>query len=431
MKSTRLCDPARVLRAVFCAFTLAFLLAALVAPDRADMLAGLGRILTGPALLTKDYFKPSLGGLSAAMLNTALVAAICTGLTFLPGARVNGVTALAWFLTVGFGTYGMNPLNLMPMVLGMWVYSLIRREPFSKNIHFAMFSTGLSPLITQALLYYPDAAAGPRVTVVGALLAALVAVVVGCAMPALCAHSPAFHKGYDLYNAGPAAGFLGFLIFAALYRTAGVEAPAAVADLGEGYALFANLFCVLCFAGCLIAGLVLNRGPGDYLKLLRDSGHRIDFTQKYGAGSVLMNLGAYGLFILLYYNLIGAAFTGPTMGAVFCMVCCFAAGATPRNVWPIMLGYGLMGLLHRLGVTAFAVNSPALVIGLCYASGLAPIAGTFGPFAGVVAGVFHCILVTSVPVVHGGFCLYNGGFTAGIVCFILVPVLEHYKRVKS
>lgn len=431
MKSTRSCDPARVLRAVFCAFTLAFLIAALIAPDRADMLAGLGRILTGPAQLTKDYCKPSLGGLSASMLNTALLAAICTGLTLLPGARVNGVTALAWFLTVGFGTYGMNPLNLMPMVLGAWVYSLIRREPFSKNIHFAMFATGLSPLITQALLYYPDAAAGPRVTLVGALLATIIAVAVGCAMPALCVHSPSFHKGYDLYNAGPAAGFLGFLIFAALYKTTGIEAPAAVADLGEGHALFVNLFCAICFACCVVAGLVLNRGLGDCPKLLRDSGYRVDFTQKYGAGSVLMNLGAYGLFILLYYNLIGATFTGPTMGAVFCTVCCFAAGATPRNVWPIMLGYGLMGLLNRLGVTAFPVNGQALVIGLCYASGLAPIAGTFGPVAGIVAGALHCVLVTTVPLVHGGFCLYNGGFTAGIVCFILVPVLEHWRREKE
>ena len=430
MKHKKVSAP-RVLRLTFCAFTLAFLLAALIAPDRADMLAGLGRILTGPAQLTKDYFKPELGGLSASMLNTALVAAICTALTLLPGANVTGATALAWFLTVGFGTYGMNPLNMLPMLLGAFVYAKIRREPFAKNIHFAMFSTGLSPLVTQALLYYPDYASGPRVTPVGVGLALLVGVVVGCAMPALCAHSPAFHKGHNLYNAGPAAGFLCFILFSILYRTAGVEAPAIAADLGEGRPLFANLFCVACFSLCLIAGLILNGGMGDYLKLLRDSGYRADFTQKYGAGSVLMNLGVYGLFILLYYNLIGATFTGPTMGAVFCMVCCFAVGATPRNVLPVMLGYGLMGLLHKIGVTAFAVNSQALVIGLCYASGLAPVAGEFGIAAGIVAGLMHSCLVTSVPVVHGGFCLYNGGFTAGIVCFILVPVMEHYKRVKS
>ena len=425
-------NPARALKLTFCAFTLAFFVAALIAPDRADMLPGFVRILTGPAQLTKDYFKQELGGLSASMLNTALLAAICTGLVCLPGVQITGVTALAWFLTVGFGTYGMNPLNMLPLVLGVLAYSLIRREPFSKNVHFAMFATGLSPIITQVILYYPSFESGPRVTPLGVVLAVAVSLVVGCAMPALCAHSPAFHKGHNLYNAGPAAGFLCFLIYAALYKIAGVEAPAIAADLGEGQALFVNLFCGICFALCLAAGLTMNRGAGDYGKLLTDSGYRCDFTQKYSAGSVMMNLGVYGLFILLYYNVIGAAFTGPTMGAVFCMVCCFAMGATPRNVLPIMLGYGLMGFLHRLGATAFAVNSQALVVGLCYASGLAPVAGQFGPIAGIAAAMLHCVLVTSVPAIHGGFNLYNGGFTAGIVCFLIVPVLEHFKkRVES
>lgn len=431
MKTARATHPARLLKLTFCAFTLAFFIAALIAPDRADMLPGLARILTGQAQLTKDYFKPELGGLSASMLNTALLAAICTGLAFLPGAQVNGVTALAWFLTVGFGTYGMNPLNMLPLVLGVGAYSLIRREPFSKNVHFAMFATGISPIITQVLLYYPSVEAGPRITPLGVILACVVSLIIGCAMPALCAHSPAFHKGHNLYNAGPAAGFLCFLIFAALYKTAGVEAPAIAADLGEGHPLFVNLFCGICFVLCLAAGLILNGGVGDYGRLLKDSGYRSDFTQKYSAGSVLMNLGVYGLFILLYYNLIGAAFTGPTMGAVFCMVCCFAMGATPRNVLPIMVGYGLMGLLYRLGLVAFPVNGQALVVGLCYASGLAPVAGEFGPIAGIAAAMLHYILVTSVPAIHGGFNLYNGGFTAGIVCFIVVPVLEHYFKRRT
>ncbi len=433
MKRLQKLETASILRLTFAAFTLAFFIAALIAPDRADMLGGFIRICTLPAQLTKDYFKPELGGLSASMLNTGLLSLICTALTLLPGTTVNGVTALAWFLTIGFGTFGMNPVNMLPLMLGTFVYARIRREPFARYIHFAMFSTGVAPIITQVLLYYPDAAAGPRVTPLGVALALGVGIFVGCAMPGLCAHSPGFHKGYNLYNAGPAAGFLCFLLYAVLYKTLGVEAPAIEASLGEGHPLFVNAFCGTMFALCVIAGLIVNGGPGDYKKLLLDPGFRVDFAQKYSAGSVLINLGVYGLFILLYYNVIGANFTGPTMGVVFCMVCCFAAGATPRNVLPIMLGYGAMGLLHRLGVTAFAVNSQALVVGLCYASGLAPIAGEYGLLAGVFAGILHYCLVTSVPAIHGGFNLYNGGFTSGIVAFLYVPVLEHYvkKRVES
>ena len=426
----RAVSPDRVFRRMFIAFTAAFLLAAFVAPDRGDMLTGLLRLLTGPAQLTKDYFKPELGGIAAALLNTALVAAIATALTCLPGAKVTGSTVLAWFLTVGFGTYGMNPLNMLPLVLGTLAWPAIRREPLGRSSNFALFATGLSPLVTQVLLYYPDMAAGPRLTLHGVILALAVGLAAGYAMPLLCAHSPAFHKGYNLYNAGPAAGFLCFALYALLYRTVGVEPPAIAAELGEGHPLFVNVFCAACFITCLAAGLLLDGGFRDYRRLLRESGYRTDFTEKYGAGTCLINLGVYGLFILLYYNLIGATFTGVTMGAVFCMVCCACAGATPRNVLPILLGYVAMGLMNRLGVTAFAVNAQGIVVGLCFASGLAPVAGEFGFWAGMAAAVLHYVLVTSVPGIHGGFNLYNGGFTAGIVCFVCVPVLERLVRRK-
>ena len=428
MERIRKMDAAALLRWVMAAFTLAFFAAALLAPDRSDMLNGLGRILTLPAQLTKDYFLPELGGLSAALMNTALVAAICTALTLIPGAKVNGATALAWFLTVGFGTYGMNPLNMLPLILGVLLYAKLRRRPFAEFINLAMFSTGVSPIITQVLLYYPNAELGPRVTPLGVGLALAVGAIVGCTMPALCAHSPNFHKGFDLYNAGPAAGFLCFALYATLYKALGVEPPAIAATLGDGHRLFVNAFLGSMFALCLAAGLLINRGPGDYRSLLTDSGYKSDFTQKYSAGSCLINLGAYGLYILLYYNLIGATFTGATMGAVLCMVCCFANGATPRNTLPILAGYGIVGVLNRLGVGAFPISGQALVVGLCYASGLAPLAGEFGILAGIGAGMLHAALVTSVPAIHGGFNLYNGGFTAGIVCFLLVPVLEHHRK---
>ena len=43
----------------------------------------------------------------------------------------------------------------------------------------------------------------------------------------------------------------------------------------------------------------------------------------------------------------------------------------------------------------------------------------------------HYILVTSVPTLHGGYCLYNGGFTAALICLILVPQLEKFFKTKE
>lgn len=430
MNRLRQMETGRLLRAAMCAFTAAFLIGALLAPDRGEMLAGLGRIVSLPAQLTRDYFRPDIGSLSGAMLNYALVGAACCTLMFLPEAKVNGGTVLGYFLTVGFCSYGMNILNILPLVLGVALYALITRQRPGKLLNFFMFSTAVAPIITEVLFRYPSATELHSLTPSGVGLALLIGAVVGCAMPALCAHSPAFHKGYDLYNAGPAAGFLCFLIYAVLYKTAGVEAPAIEAILGEGNRLFVNVFCGALFALCAAFGLALNRGIKDYAALLGDSGYQSDFTALYSAGANLMNIGLYGLFILLYYNVIGATFTGATMGAVFCMLCCCCNGATPRNVLPIMLGYGVMGLLNRLGITAFAVNAQAIVVGLCFASGLAPISGEYGAPAGIVAGMLHYCLVTSVPAIHGGFNLYNGGFTAGIVCFLYVPVLQRFFKTK-
>ena len=253
-------------------------------------------------------------------------------------------------------------------------------------------------------------------------LALLIGVVTGCAMPALCAHSPGFHKGYDLYNAGPAAGFLCFLFFAVMYKTLGIEAPTIAATLCEGNWAFVNVFCIITFALCVVAGFVLSgKSFKGYKKVLMESGHSVDFASKCGVGPCVMNVGIYGLFILLYYNVVGATFTGPTFGAIWCMLAFCAAGAMPLSVLPIMVGYFIAS---RFGV--FPINAQAIVVGLCFASGLAPITGKYGFIAGVIGGILHYCLVTSVPAIHGGFNLYNGGFTAGIVCFIYVPILEHY-----
>ena len=162
-----------------------------------------------------------------------------------------------------------------------------------------------------------------------------------------------------------------------------------------------------------------------------------NFSSTYGNATFLMNVGVYGLFILAYYNLIGATFNGVTFGVIFCMLACCNSGSHPGNVWPIMLGYVgssiVFGLLSKLtgGSFAGAANAQAIVVGLCYANGLSPIADKYGWQYGLLAAVMHYVLVTSVPNLHGGYCLYNGGFTAALICLILVPELERFSHTKE
>ena len=415
-----------ILRGLLCTFTLAFYLGAVFSPDLSEIFSGLGRILTKPAVLTKDYFFLELGSVSGTLLNYGLVGTLCCALMFIPGATVTGTTVAAYFLTLGFCSYGMNILNVLPFILGVFLYSLIKREPFAKFINLAMFSTALSPLVSEVLFRYPGTEIH-GVTLLGVALALLIGIVTGLVMPALCAHAPNFHKGYALYNAGPAAGFLCFMFFAIMYKTLGIQAPAIEPTLGTGSPLFVNVFCIVCFVLCIVAGYLINGNSfKGYGRIFFDGGYKADFADKHGVGPCVMNVGIYGLFIVAYYNLIGATFTGPTFGAIFCMLAFCAAGSTPWNVFPIMIGYYIGSLF---GVSP--INNQAIVVGLCFASGLAPISGKYGILAGVVAGLLHYCIVTSVPAIHGGFNLYNGGFTDGIVCFVLIPVLETYFKTKE
>ena len=201
--------------------------------------------------------------------------------------------------------------------------------------------------------------------------------------------------------------------------------------------MMSNIFCGSVFGLAVIFAFILGCRPKDYWKLLTDPELVNNFTSKYGNATFLMNFGIYGLFILGYYNLVGATFNGITFGIVFCMVACCNSGSHPGNVWPIMLGYVassfVFGWIAQLtgGSLAGAANAQAIVAGLCYANGLSPIADKYGWAYGVLASVMHYVLVTSVPTLHGGSCLYNGGFTAALICLILVPQLERFFRTKE
>ena len=100
------------LKVVFWMFAAAFLIAAFISPDRAEMRSGLQAIYSTPAQVTKDYFE--VGSVSAAFMNAFLVGALCAGLYMLPGATANGVSFLAFSLTCGFCFWGMNLFNLIP-----------------------------------------------------------------------------------------------------------------------------------------------------------------------------------------------------------------------------------------------------------------------------------------------------------------------------
>lgn len=436
-----------ILKILF-AFSIAFIIGALCAGDLKNLIPGFVTICTRPSQFTMDYFV--LGGLGSAFLNTGMVGLACCGLLYFTKAKCTGLTVAAYWLNVGFATFGMTFTNIWPFFFGVWVYSRIKKVPFGSVANIAMFSTSLAPFASELMFRYPNLETS-GFSFVGLIGAIVLGIIVGCVMPSLCAHAPNLHKGYDLYSAGPVAGLLAFVVYCVLYLSPGIEVPTNT-NLGDGHRMFINVFFLIVFLLCLAAGYLLDHNAfADYKKLWASHGHKTDYTAVFGMPATLINMGVYGLFILLYYNVVqgmayvdgdivftGAKFTGATMGAIMCMYAFVAQGAQPRTVFPIQIGYALASFLPFFACMAGVVDAQkwtlttqAILVGLCFSSGLAPVSGKYGFWAGVLAGALHAILVMSVPLFHGGFCLYNGGFTAGIVAIVLIPVLDCFFGTKE
>ena len=436
MKKIKNLSESDFLKLFFAFFTLVFLVAAVCMGDRGSMFTGLWQIMSQPSKISTNYF--AVGGYAATFLNMGLVSAICLLLFLVFKGTLTNVSNLAIILTVGFASWGINILNIWPSIFGVMIYGFVKKEKLGSLVNAMLFSTGIAPLITDLMIRYPNAEA-VGFNLEGILIALAVGFVIGFFLPAGLANSPKVHKGFDLYSAALPVGMTAFLLNATLYKTLGVALPAAPAaeSLQVASRLTVNVFCCVLFGLCIVFAFALGCRPKDYWQLLIDPDLVTNFSSTYGNSVYLMNVGVFGLFILGYYNLIGASFNGVTFGIIFCMLATCNSGSHPGNVWPIMLGYivasAVCGWISPLvgGNFAFAVNAQAICVGLCYANGLSPIADKYGWKFGFLAAVLHYLLVTSVPSLHGGFCLYNGGFTAALICIILVPELERFARTKD
>ena len=436
MKKIKNLSEASFLKLFFALITAAFLITAVCMPDRATMLSGLWKITTSTAKISTNYF--SVGGFAASFLNVGLVALFCLLLYIVFGAKPNGTSTLAFLLTIGFGTWGIHLLNILPTILGVLLYALVKKEKPGNLVNAMLFSTGIAPLFSELLFRYP-ATEYIGFNWPGLALTLVIGLAVGFFLPAGLAHSPKVHKGFDLYSAAVPVGMMAFLLNATLFKTMGldVDALSTGGDLAVTSQTIANIFCGSLFGLFVILALLMGCKPRDYWQLLRNKEEKASFSAAYGNAAFLMNAGVFGLFILGVYNLIGAPFTGITFGVMFCMLACCNSGSHPGNVLPLVLGYGVAAplcswLSPMLGGTfTCALNSQAVCVGLCYANGLSPITDKYGWGWGFAAAIIHYLLVTSMPKLHGGFCLYNGGLTAAITCLIFVPILEHHFRTRA
>lgn len=396
-------------------FPLVLVAASLASAPIPALVSGLARILTSPAILLSDF--TVTGGIPSAMLNAGLLGLL--SLLFLAFLKIDlsGPFLAAVFTVTGFGFFGKNLLNVWPVLAGVWLYARVQGVSFRNYALVSLFGTTLSPLVSVL-------AFGPWLSLPAAVpVALLFGLAAGFVLPPLASHMLRFHDGYNIYNIGFTGGIVGsFLV--ALLRGFGFLSVSVPAAPPEEDTLLRFLVFALSVAAVL-AGLLYRRRN---LKSLLEETRRIyastgrlvsDFTVIGSLPAAVVNMGVMGLVASLFVVLLGGSFNGPVTGAVITVAGFGAFGKHPKNSLPILAGVYLAASLK-----VWETQATSVIIAGLFGTTLAPIAGSFGVLAGVLAGFFHLSIVHNVGVLHGGVNLYNNGFAGGFVASFMVPIIN-------
>lgn len=398
-------------------YALSFIIFGFIVDRPGEILRGLYNIIMNPDVLITDYI--TVGGMGACFVNSGLLTLVALLLLYLLKMDLTGRSIISIFLISGFALFGKNIANIWLIILGTYLYSLVKRESFSKHVNTGLLGTSMAPAITEIMLHLEQP------LWVRVVLTLIIGLGIGFVLPPLSAHTISFHQGFNMYNVGFAAGILGTII-ASLAISYGYQAKR-VLIWSTGNNLPLGIFLTLIFLGFLLTGYILNKKSLQGLKkILRCNGRLYsDFVDTAGFGPCLINMGINGFIGMAYVLAIGAPLNGPTIGGILTIAGFGAYGKHYRNIIPILVGV-LIGVITKI----WGMEDPRLIIAALFGTALAPIAGEFGWFYGVIAGFINSSVVLSVGVLHGGMNLYNTGFSSGIVAATMVPILRTFKKEK-
>ena len=389
---------------------------AILAQPDLSLLQGFWKIQTSETGLITDPM--ATGGVGAALLNASVVLLLSTLLIRQLGQPFTGAALACLFLMGGFALLGKNLINIAPILTGGWLHARYKQERFAKYVYLTLYGTCLSPMVSFLMVRVRP---GFRWVTM-----ALCGLVIGFLLPAIAGFTTRIHQGYNLYNVGFAAGILGLGI-ASVLKGFGVEFDTIGSWSQGGHWLLVTMV-VLLLLGLLLTGMFIGcRRWSDYRHILHHSGRAVaDFVILDGAAPTLVNMslvGMIGLGYLLALYPQGVRLNGPLVCCIFAMTGFGAFGKHPKNVLPVMAGAVLAAQL----MIELPLTSPGVLLATLLCTCLAPIAGQFGWYWGVAAGFIHMTIVQNTSILHGGMNLYNNGFAAGLVCILLVPVIEAVK----
>jgi len=382
-----------------------------------EILPGYKKILFSTDILISDYIK--IGGLGSAFINSGLLGLIALLFIKINKTKLNGLSIAAIFTISGFSLFGKNTINVIPIIIGVWFYSIYQKENFNKFIIPALFGTALAPMVSQIASIF-------NFSITGIIFGTLLGIIIGFIIPPIASHVIVAHEGFNLYNIGFTAGIIGTILIS-VFRAFNFDF--------QGHLIWSTnftkpIFIFLClyFTSMIIIGYILanqnNQSIKNLKKLWKRPGRAVtDFVISDGFPLTLINMGIMGLAYTLLIILIKAPLNGPVVGGIFTIVGFSAFGKHPFNTGPVVIGV-LLGALTK----GWTLQNPSFILALLFSTTLAPIAGFFGSISGIIAGFLHLTVVGNLVYLHGGLNLYNNGFSGGLVATFLYPLLDGLKK---
>lgn len=401
---------------IYCIVTAILLfLSAFLFASPMEIITGMKKIILSRDALITDYFE--LAGYGAGFFNAALMMAISILMIRCVKIPYTGLTLAVLFISVGFGFWGKNIVNSFPIVLGSWIYSKAHKSHFARYVYTALFATCLAPFVTELVYILPFSFS------INICIAFAIGIFIGYVIPPLSMHTASMHMGYNLFNVGFAAGTLAFVMYCIL-KSVGIQSEAVFIWKSERNPVIMTVLTIY-FIGTFFWGIYLEHGDLRGLRDIIDHPGRAvaDFVMMEGTGKTLINMGVMGILTEIYLIFVNGDLSGPILGCILTVFGFSAFGAHIRNYLPVLTGVALSALF-----THQELNTPGILIASFFVVGISPIAGQFGTWAGIIAGLIHATVVMCTSQMYGGLNLYNNGFSCGWVAIVMLPIMESFMK---
>ncbi len=380
---------------------------------------GFASLQLRPARLISDFVSDR--GIGAALLNATAVGLTGLALILIAKVQLSGATFAAILTMMGFALFGKTPVNILPIIFGVYLAGKLVGKTFSEYLIIALFGTALGPVVSMVTVEMGLTGLSAVAVGTGAGIAT------GFILPAIAVSVLHFHQGYSLYNIGLTCGF--FALFgAAFLRAGGYEFQGLMLWDTDNSAVLVYMIPVL--SVILIATGVFSAGKNSWKDLLAIQKHSgrlpSDFMDLESMGGALINAGLMGLFGSAYIFVIGGDFNGPTIGGLLTIIGFGAFGTHLKNSWPVVVGVIVAALIFGKPLSA-----PGVLLAAIFCTTLGPIAGAFGILAGFIAGFIHLVLVHQTGSWQGGMNLYNNGFAGGLTATLMVSTIAWYRSKNS